>query len=139
MMPEPAQLRDFAKRYTAAWCSLHSASVAAFYSPDGSLTINDGPPAAGRSAITEVAQSFMTAFPDMELLMDDILVQGDRAVYHWTLIGTNTGPGGTGHRVRFSGFEVWKIGDDGLIAESQGHFDRGAYQRQLERGVEESQ
>ena len=139
MMPEPAQLRDFAKRYTAAWCSRHSASVAAFYSPDGSLTINDGPPAAGRSAITEVAQSFMTSFPDMELLMDDILVQGDRAVYHWTLIGTNTGPGGTGHRVRFSGFEVWKIGDDELIAESQGHFDRGAYQRQLERGVEESQ
>ena len=125
MMPEPAQLRDFAKRYTAAWCRRHSASVAAFYSPDGSLTINDGPPAAGRSAITAIAQSFMTAFPDMELLMDDILVQGDRAVYHWTLIGTNTGPGGTGHRVRFSGFEVWKIGNDGLIAESQGHFDRG--------------
>jgi len=139
MMPEPAQLRDFAKRYTAAWCSRHSASVAAFYSPDGSLTINDGPPAAGRSAITEVAQSFMTSFPDMELLMDDILVQGDRAVYHWTLIGTNTGPGGTGHRVRFSGFEVWKIGDDELIDESKGDFDRGAYQRQLERGVEQSQ
>ena len=80
----------------------------------------------------------MTAFPDMQVLMDDLLAQGDRTVYHWTLIGTNTGPGGTGQRVRISGFELWKIGDDGLIAESRGHFDSAAYKRQLEGGVEEA-
>jgi hypothetical protein len=51
-------------------------------------------------------------------------------------MGTNTGPGGTGHRVRISGFEVWRIGDDGLIAESRGYFDSAAYRSQLERGVE---
>ena len=78
----------------------------------------------------------MTGFPDMQVLMDDLLVQGDRAIYHWTLVGTNTGPGGTGQRVRINGFEVWKIGDDRLIAESEGHFDSAAYKRQLERGVE---
>jgi uncharacterized protein (TIGR02246 family) len=138
MMPEPAKLREFASRYTAAWCSQDPASVAAFYSPDGSLSVNGGAPAVGRNAIAEVAQGFMTAFPDLLLLMDDVLVQGDRAEYHWTFIGTNTGPGGTGHRVRFSGFEVWKIGQDGFVAESQGHFDSADYQRQLERGVEES-
>jgi hypothetical protein len=65
-------------------------------------------------------------------------MEGDRATYHWTFIGTNKGPGGTGHGVRFSGFEKWKIGEDGLIAESQGQFDHADYQRQLERGVEES-
>ena len=129
---EPAQLRDFGKRYTAAWCSREAASVAAFFAPNGSLSVN-GALAAGRGAITEVAQGFMTAFPDMELLMDDVLIEGDRATYHWTFIGTNTGPRGTGHRVRFSGFEKWKIGEDGLIAESQGQFDSADYQRQLER------
>ncbi len=132
---QPANLREFAARYTAAWGSQDAASVAAFYSPNGSLSINGGAPAAGRNAITEVAQGFMTDFPDMQLLMDAILVQGDRAVYQWTLVGTNTGPGGTGQRVRISGFEVWQIGRDGLIAQSQGHFDTFAYQRQLERGV----
>ncbi len=70
--------------------------------------------------------------------MDDVLIQGDRAVYHWILAGTNTGPGGTGQRVRISGFEVWEIDGDGLIPESQGHFDNAAYQRQLQYGVEES-
>jgi hypothetical protein len=53
----------------------------------------------------------------------------------WTLVGTNTGPGGTGKRVHISGFEQWRIGADGLIAESRGHFDSAEYQRQLEQGV----
>ena len=136
-MPEVVQLRDFAKRYTAAWCSREAARVAAFFAPNGSLSVN-GAPAVGRGAITEVAQGFMTAFPDMELLMDEVRIEGDRVVYHWTFIGTNTGPSGTGKRVRFSGFEKWRIGEDGLLAESQGQFDSADYQRQLERGVEES-
>ena len=135
MKLEAAWLRDFAKRYTGAWCSHSASSVAAFFALNGSLSVN-GAPAAGRSAITEVAQGFMTAFPDMQLLMVGAVIQGDSAVYHWTFIGTNTGPGGTGHRVRFSGYEVWKFGEDGLIAESQGHFDAAAYQRQLESGVD---
>ncbi len=130
------QLFDFAKRYTAAWCSQDAASVAAFYSADGSLSVNDGAPAVGRRAITEVAQSFMTTFPDMRVVMDEVLVQGDRAEYHWTLIGTNTGPGGTGHRVRISGFESWQFGDDGLIASSHGQFDTTEYRRQLEQGMQ---
>jgi hypothetical protein len=37
-------------------------------------------------------------------------------------------------RVRISGFKVWQIGADRLIASSQGHFDSSEYHRQLERG-----
>jgi hypothetical protein len=75
----------------------------------------------------------------VELIQDATEVVGDGTVYRWRLIVTNTGPGGTGQRVRISGFEVWKIGVGGLIAESRGTFDRGAYQRQFERGFEGSQ
>jgi predicted ester cyclase len=131
------QLLEFARRYTSAWCSHEEDRVAAFYSTDGSLSVNNGIPAVGRRAITEVARSFMTAFPDLRVVMDGMLLQGDRTEYRWTLIGTNTGPGGTGHRVRLSGFELWQIGADGLIASSQGHFDAAEYHRQLERGVQE--
>ncbi len=136
-MPVTTQLRTFAERYTAAWNSQQPATVTAFYSPDGSLRVNADAPAVGREAITKVAQGFMTAFPDMKLFMDGLSEQGDRFVYSWTLAGTNTGPAGTGKRVRISGFEEWRIGADGLIAESQGHFDSEEYQRQLERGVDE--
>ena len=50
--------------------------------------------------------------------------------------GTNTGPGGSGKRVRIIGFEEWTFGADGLVAESQGHFDQAEYQRQLKYGFD---
>ena len=129
------RLREFAERYTDAWCSQDPERVAAQYAPAGSLTINDGPPSVGRAAIIEAAQSFMVAFPDMQVLMDDLRVQGERAEYHWTLVGTNTGPGGTGKKVRIRGYEEWTIGEDGLIAASLGHFDEDEYARQLDHGA----
>jgi hypothetical protein len=129
------QLRDFARHYTGAWCSQDPTRVAAHYATGGSLTINAGSPAVGRAAITEVARSFMTAFPDMQVLMDDIVVRDSSAEYHWILVGTNSGPGGTGNSVRIAGFEEWTIDDDGLIAESQGHYDQAEYDRQLQHGA----
>lgn len=131
-------LRRLAERYTAAWCSQDPERVASFYASSGSLTINGGEPAVGRAAIADSAQSFMTAFPDLVVSMDGLIERGERAVYRWTLTGTNRGPGGTGRRVRVSGFEDWRIGGDGLVVESLGYFDGIEYQRQLDRGAPEA-
>jgi uncharacterized protein (TIGR02246 family) len=133
MGPKSDSLRDFAERYTAAWCSNDPARVAGFFSQDGSLTVNNGTPAVGRREITDLAQSFMTTFPDLQVIMDDLIVHPDFAEYHWTLVGTNTP--GTGRKVRISGFEKWRMGADGLIATSEGQFDEADYQRQLEQGI----
>lgn len=130
-----SHLNSFAARYTAAWCSHNAESVASFFGPEGSLQINEGHPSVGRAAITAAAQEFMTMFPDMIVDMDGLDVNGGIAIYHWTLTGTNTGPGGTGNRVRISGYEEWRIGADGLIAESKGHFDETEYRRQLQSGA----
>jgi uncharacterized protein (TIGR02246 family) len=128
------EVRDFARSYTEAWCSWDAARVAEHYAGDGSLTINRGAPSVGRGAIAEAARSFMDAFPDMQVLMDDVR-DGERGVeYHWTLVGTNTGPGGTGKAVRISGYEEWTL-EDGLIRESRGHFDEADYERQLHQGA----
>jgi uncharacterized glyoxalase superfamily protein PhnB len=133
---DSAGLHDLASRYTAAWCSQHAASVASFFSENGSLTINGATPSVGRAAITAAAQSFMTAFPDMVVEMDGVDERGTAATYRWTLTGTNRGPGGTGKSVRISGYEEWLIGADGLIAESKGFFDEAEYERQLTSGVD---
>jgi hypothetical protein len=129
------RLNDFAARYTAAWCSQNAASVASFFAERGSLKINDGELLVGQAAITQSAQGFMTAFPDLKVVMDSIDQSGADITYHWTLTGTNTGPGGTGKFVRITGLERWRFGRDGLIAESQGHFDTADYQRQLKIGA----
>ena len=124
-------MRDFASRYAEAWCSQDPAQVASFFAENGSLKINDGEPSVGRMAISAAAQQFMTAFPDMIVKMDDLEQQRDGFIFRWTLIGTNTGPGGTGQKVRISGYEEWTIGQDGLVARSLGHFNQAEYERQL--------
>jgi len=52
----PSELDEFAKRYVQAWCSPPPENVAAFLAEGGSLCVNDGAPAVGRAAITEVAR-----------------------------------------------------------------------------------
>jgi len=127
------QVRDFARSYTDAWRTHDPTKVAEHYASGGTIAINGGPP----TEITEAAQSFMTAFPDIEVFMNDVVVKDDVVEYHWTFTGTNTGPDGAGKWVRITGFEEWTFGDDGLVAESQGHYDQAEYERQLEHGAPE--
>lgn len=129
-MKDP-RLLEFAARYTAAWCSHRASGVAGCYSESGSLTINDGAPAVGRLAVETAAQSFMTAYPDLVVQFDGLEPRGDRVLYHWTFMGTNTGPGGTGNRVRIRGYEEWKIGPEGLITDSKGRYDAREWDRQV--------
>jgi hypothetical protein len=128
-------MTEFATRYAAAWGSQNTASVAAHSCEHGSLKINDATPAIGRTAITASAQSFMTAFPDMVVAMDSLSVAGKHAISNWTLTWRNTGPGGTGKAVRFSGHEEWTIDADGHMENSLGHYDAAEYKRQLQYGV----
>jgi uncharacterized protein (TIGR02246 family) len=125
-------IEDFARQYTAAWCSGDPASVAGCYSPDGSLTINGGTPSVGRAAITEAARGFMEAFPGMQVLMDGLRTGGAAVEYHWTLVGIHAE---SGNHVRISGYEEWTMGSDGLVAESQGHYDEAEYERQFAEGA----
>jgi hypothetical protein len=130
---DQTRIRDFARSYTKAWCSHDPASVADHYVPGGTIAINGGEP----TEITEVARSFISEFPDIQVFMDDVVFKDETIEYHWTFTGTNTGPGGTGNQVRISGFEEWAFGDGGLVVQSQGHYDQDEYDRQIEHGAPE--
>ena len=135
-MSDLAELKKFAKRYAEAWCSQNPGKVAAFFAERGSISINNGPPAVGRVAIAKEAQAFMRTFPDMVVTMDKVVRDEEGTKFHWTLTGTNTGPGGTGKRVRINGYELWQFDNAGLIENSKGHFDSAEYERQLKHGVD---
>lgn len=134
----PDELHALGSAYTAAWNSGDPSAVAAFFEPSGSLKVNEGEPAVGRDGVAGVAEGFMTAFPDMLLTMDSVRLTEAGAEYHWTFEGTNTGPGGSGNRVNFSGYEEWTLSEGGLVARSLGHFDEAEYERQLQFGVDRS-
>jgi hypothetical protein len=126
---------SFGKKYAQAWSSQKPEEVSKFFAPDGSLTVNDGDPAIGTESITNVAKGFMDAFPDMIVTMDSLVTKSNKTEFYWTLIGTNTGAGGTGNKVRISGFEQWIFNEEGLVQESIGSFDAEEYNRQLNEGA----
>jgi nuclear transport factor 2 (NTF2) superfamily protein len=124
MTGDEARARDLARSYTEAWCSHDASRVAAHYVPGGTIAINGGEP----TEVTEVARSFIAAFPDIEVFMDDVVLEDGRVEYHWTFTGTSSE---TGNPVRISGREEWTLGEDGLVAESQGSYDQADYDRQV--------
>lgn len=139
-LPEADQIFDleaFARGYSQAWSGVRPEFVAMFFEEDGSLRVNDGDAAIGRDAITGVARSFMTDLPDMAVRFDSLVAKGSITEFHWTLTGTNSGPGGTGNKVRVSGYEEWTLGENGLVQRSQGHFPSDIYQKQLQEGIGE--
>jgi nuclear transport factor 2 (NTF2) superfamily protein len=122
------EVEELARSYTAAWCSRDAARVASHYVPGGTIAINGGEPA----GIEEVAQSFIEAFPDIQVFMDELVLKEEGVEYHWTFTGTSAE---TGRWVRIPGFEEWTIAEDGLIAFSVGHYDPVEYERQLRDGA----
>ena len=128
---------DLVMRASKAWSSADPESVASCYEETASLTINRGKPSTGRAELAATAAGYMEAFPDLLVSVDHVLVAGDSVFWVWTLTGSNTGPGGTGHRVRVSGIEVWTMGASGLVAKSIGYYDADTYNRQLIHGIEQ--
>jgi hypothetical protein len=125
----------FAQGYAQVWGSKRPEFVAMFFEDDGVLQVNDGEPAIGRNAISKVAQSFMTKFPDMNVRFDSLVHKTNGIEFHWTLTGTDADPDGKNHKVKFSGFELWTMGDENLIKDSKGTFSSEEYNRQLEFGI----
>jgi uncharacterized protein (TIGR02246 family) len=129
MAHDRRQIEQLARDYTEAWCSRDPARVASHYAPGGTIAINGSAPA----SVADVAQSFIAAFPDIEVFQDDLVVVDEVVEYHWTFTGTSAE---TGKRVRIGGFEDWTVGADGLIAASRGTYDQAEYDRQLREGAE---
>jgi hypothetical protein len=130
--PDHQKMLEFGQHYTDAWSAKQPKKMASFYAENGSLTVNEGSAAIGRKEIAATAQSYMEAFPDIKLTMDSLIVKENTYRYYWTFIGTNTGPGGTGNKVDFSGLEEWTMNDQGLIQKSIGTYDAEDYQKQLQ-------
>lgn len=129
-------LHQFAHTYAQVWGSNKPEFVAMFYEENASLQVNNGDPATGRAAITEVANGFMTQFPDMKVSFDSLSRAAEGTKFHWTLTGTDASPDGKGNAVKISGYELWQISEEGRIKNSKGYFSEEEYKKQLEFGIE---
>lgn len=130
------QVVALANQYVDAWSAHDAGRVAALFSPDGTLQINDQPPAAGREAVTDAVTRELDRVPDSRLVADGTSVDGMHAVVRWTLSGSSTDAIGARSYVRISGEDDWTIGRDSLLAAVVRHYDEAELARQLRNGFQ---
>ncbi len=122
-------LNNLARDYAIAWSSGDPDAVAAFFVPEGQISINRDKPLQGRAAISEMARGFHAQFPDLELRCDMLRWAGSHAIFVWTLEGHHAE---TGNLVVIRGWEEWDLDADHKVIASQGWFDAEDFQRQVD-------
>jgi predicted ester cyclase len=96
------------------------------------------PPAVGTDGIKRQATLLRTAFPDLQVTLEDQLAEGDRVASRWTGSGTHTGPlmlpqgpvPPTGTRIAFGEIRIDRFAN-GRIVESWFLPDRFTLWQQL--------
>jgi hypothetical protein len=80
---------------------------------------------AGLLGLKQAVGEFRAAFPDGEMVVDDLVAEGDRVVARVTMSGTHRGEyagmPGTGRAVRAEGIEIFRVAH-GKIAEGWSRF-----------------
>ena len=91
--------------------------------------------AAGPESLKEMARSMRTAFPDLEFLIEDTIVDGDKVLVRWVAHGTHDAAFGgveaTGRAVEWTGMDLIRF-EGGRIAELWGNNDALGLFEQLE-------
>ena len=82
----------------------------------------------------ELIAGLLRAFPDLHLIIEDQLVEGDRAAFRWSATGTHTGPLGaappTGKSVALDGLII-DLMANGKVRERWEQWDQSLMLQQL--------
>jgi steroid delta-isomerase-like uncharacterized protein len=89
---------------------------------------------AGRDGIKALAQGYRTAFPDMDLKVEDQIAEGDKVVTRWSARGTHQGElmgiPPTGKEARTTGITIDRIAN-GQIVETWTNWNQLSLLQQL--------
>ena len=95
-----------------------SSALAANHVVDGTFESPATGVVRGRPSIEAVYASWFKGFPDLLLTWEDAVIDGDRAVFFWTLTGTASGPFygivGSGTKVSATGAGDYRFVPEGI-------------------------
>ncbi len=76
----------------AAWNAHDVAEVLNHYTPDyQELDVARAAPARGQAEVHRLVSYYLQAFPDLSILLDDCVIDGERMALYWTWHGTQHG------------------------------------------------
>ena len=101
------EIRTFAQRHVENICTHDAVLAAGDHAEDGILESPSTGTHRGRGEITQNYKRWNTAFPDFEIMVDDIVAEDDQAAVFFRLAGTHQGDflglPATGKRIEFRG------------------------------------
>jgi steroid delta-isomerase-like uncharacterized protein len=113
-------------RRSAAWTAKDAHALAALHAEHGTVASPTGGALEGRQEIERIYQVWLSAFPDIQVKVEDLIIDGNRAVELSHLTGTHAGEffgvSPTGRRVAVATASVVTI-EDGEIAHERRIFD----------------
>jgi steroid delta-isomerase-like uncharacterized protein len=128
-----AKVREYVERI---WNRKELDALDELASPDYRRHLGPSEPSIDRAAQKLRLQSLQRALPDVHFSIDDLIAEGDRAVFRVTVRATQRGDlfgvAATGKAVAFSAIDILRF-EDGLIVEHWGFGDSAALLRQLGR------
>jgi len=129
-----SRLRDVIRREVAFWNSHDPASAGEVYADNFNGHDVSGIHAGTLEQLKQSAAALFSGFPDLEVKIEDLLVDGDKAVKRWSARGTHTGTyagvPATGKVVDFTGTNIFHV-LDGKIVEVWAESDVLGFLRQL--------
>jgi steroid delta-isomerase-like uncharacterized protein len=131
-MVSETSIRNIIEAYTEHWAARDVAAIAACYASD--VVVSDptyAEPLRGREAVKKDTGDFFVAFPDLQLEVRTVLVEGATFALEGTMAGTHTGPmqlpsgliPATNRRVEFPFAVMGAIGKGGEITEERRYYD----------------
>lgn len=88
----------------------------------------------GPGQVRNLVLTTRSAFPDLHITLDDVIIAGDKIICRWTIQGTNTGSLGnnppTGKRVVYTGIDIIRCSDNRIV-ELWSQYDSTGLVRQL--------
>jgi predicted ester cyclase len=119
------------------WNRRDDSAIARLASPQAVIQglTEDGQPAQGLGPFKRFRQGILSAFPDLEVRVEDVLVDGTKTAVRLSLAGTHTGDGigvpATGRRFVASAIVLLRW-QDGKVIEAWNEFDAAGMMRQLQ-------
>ncbi len=106
--------KAIARRFAQVWAAGCLHIVDELAAPDIVVSYPFPPePIRGAEAFKGFLRQFVEALPDVTVVVDDMIAEGDKVAVRWTFRGTHDGPllglPATGRRVQVSGFAFYRI------------------------------
>jgi steroid delta-isomerase-like uncharacterized protein len=128
-------LAAYADVINQAWNSHDIEKVLSFYSPDYIADdVSQASLLRGHEGLRAMLKTYWKAFPDLEIAVTDMVIEGSRVATAWVAAGTHQGTimniPPTGHKVQVRGVSIIDV-EDGLIVRGQYIWDLAGMLRHM--------